>query len=110
MRKYLITSELATPQWNLGAFSNMGDWDPNKEIKQPGCLGEWLVCPPVLRFQQVGVGCLTFQNRLSLTIQTHRDLTTNPKIPQAWLRDWIKEIEIDVASILNTDTDSRAKA
>jgi hypothetical protein len=110
MRKYLITSELATPQWNLGAFSNMGDWDPNKEIKEPGCLGGWLVCPPVLRFQQVGVGCLTFQNRLSLTIQTHKDLTTDPKVPKTWLGDWIKEIEIDVASILNTETDARAKA
>ncbi len=86
MRKYLITTELAMPQWNLGAFSNMGDWDPNKEITQPGCLGGWLVCPPVLRFQQVGVGCLTFQNRLSLTIQTHPELTTDPKVPKTWLR------------------------
>jgi hypothetical protein len=47
---------------------------------------------------------------LSLTIQTHADLTTDPKIPQTWLRDWIKEIEIDVASILKTDTDAREKA
>jgi hypothetical protein len=109
MRKYLITSELATPQWNIGAFSNMGDWDPNKEITQPGCLGGWLVCPPVLRFQEVGVGCLTFQNQLSLTIQTHPELTTNPQVPQIWLHDWVKEIEMDVASILKTVADPPAK-
>ncbi|MGA9451547.1 MAG: hypothetical protein WBW41_09435 [Verrucomicrobiia bacterium] len=100
MRRYLVATELATPQWNLGAFSNMGDWDPNKEINQPECLVGWLFCPPVLRFQQVGVGCMTFQNRLSLTIQTHPELTTDPKVPQTWIQDWVKEIEMDVASIL----------
>jgi len=100
LRRYLVASELATPQWNLGGFSNMGDWDPNKEITQSECQGGWLVCPPVLRFQQVGVGCLTFQNRLSLTIQTHPELTTDPKVPQAWMQNWVKEIDMDVASIL----------
>ena len=104
MRRYLVATELATPQWNLGAFSNMGDWDPNKEISQPECLGGWLVCPPVLRFQQVGIGCLTFQNRLSLTIQTHPELTTDPKVPRTWVQDWVKEIEMDVTSILKPQT------
>jgi hypothetical protein len=105
MRRFLVATELASPQWNLGAFSNMGDWDPGKEFTQPECLGGWLVCPPVLRFQQVGVGCLTFQNRLSLTIQTHPDLTIDPKVPRAWIQDWIKEIQMDVASILKSIPD-----
>ena len=100
MRRYLVATELATPQWNLGAFSNMGDWDPGKEFTQPECQGGWLVCPPVLRFQQVGVGCMTFQNRLSLTIQLHPELTTDAKVPQLWMQNWLKEIEMDVASIL----------
>ncbi len=100
MRRYLVAAELATPQWTLGGFSNMGDWDPGKEFTQPDCQGGWFVCPPVLRFQQVGVGCMTFQNRLSLTIQTHPDLTTDAKVPQLWMQNWVKEIEMDVASIL----------
>ena len=104
MRRYLVATELASPQWNLGAFSNMGDWDPGKEFTQPECQGGWLVCPPVLRFQQVGVGCMTFQNRLSLTIQVHPELTTEPKVPQMWMQNWLREIEMDVASILKPPT------
>ena len=86
----------------------MGDWDPDKKFTQPECQGGWLVCPPVLRFQQVGVGCLTFQNRLSLTIQIHPNLTTDPNVPRTWLQDWIKEIEMDVVSILKAVPEVRA--
>ena len=86
MRKFLISKELATSQWNLGAFSNLGVWDPEKKITQPECLGDWLVCPPVLRFQLMGAGCLAFQGKLSLTIQAHPELTTDSAIPKAWMR------------------------
>ncbi len=110
LRKFIISKGLGTPQWNIGAFSNMGDWDPNKKFTNPDCLGGWLVAPPVLRFQQVGVGCLTFQNRLSLTIQTHPDLTTDPNVPKTWIQDWIKEIQMDVASILNTIPDVHSRS
>jgi hypothetical protein len=98
MRKYLITRELATSQWNLGSFSNLGDWDAEKEITRPESLGGWLFCPPVLRCQMVGAGCVTFQNRLSLTMQAHPELTTNPVVARAWVQNWVKEIEMDLAS------------
>lgn len=107
IRRFIIAKELGTPQWSLGAFSNLGDWDSDKKITQPDCLGGWLVCPPVLRVQQVGIGCLTFQNRLSLTIQTHPNLTTDPSVPQTWLQDWIKEIQLDVSSFLKTIPDTQ---
>jgi hypothetical protein len=100
MKKFLLVNELATSQWNLGSFSNLGDWDPDKTITQTECNGDWLFAPPVLRCQLVGAGCVTFQNRLSLTIQTHPDLTTSPTVPQAWIQNWVKEIDIDVASVL----------
>jgi hypothetical protein len=100
MKKFLITRELATSQWHLGGFSNLGDWDPEKKIKHRDCLGAWLFSPPVLRCQVIGAGCVTFQNRLSLTVQTHPDLSTNPAIPQAWVSLWVKEIEMDLASLL----------
>jgi NRPS condensation-like uncharacterized protein len=98
MRKLLITREWATSQWNLGSFSNLGDWDAEKEITRPECQGGWLFCPPVLRCQMVGAGCVTFQNRLSLTIQAHPELTTNPVVARAWMQNWVKEIEMDLAS------------
>jgi hypothetical protein len=99
-KKFLIARELATSQWNLGGFSNLGDWDAKKEITQPGCVGDWLFCPPVLRFQRLGAGCITFQNRLSLTIQTHPELTADPAISRRWIQNWIKEINQSVAGLL----------
>jgi len=101
LRKFLIAKELAMSQWNLGSFSNLGDWDPEKEITQPECLGNWLFCPPVLRCQAVGAGCVTFQNCLSLVIQAHPELTTDSVVARAWMHNWVREIELDLASGLS---------
>jgi hypothetical protein len=101
MKRYLVSTDKCMSQWNLGGFSNLGDWDSEKKFGQGECEGGWLFCPPVLRCQLVGAGCVTFQNRLSLTIQAHPDLTTNPAIPQEWIYNWIKEIEMDLSSVLN---------
>jgi hypothetical protein len=98
MRKHLIEKGWATSQWYIGGFSNLGDWDSEKEITQNDCLGSWLFAPPVLRLQRIGAGCVTFQNQLSLLIQTHPELTTDPAVPKAWIKNWVKEIEFDVAS------------
>jgi hypothetical protein len=98
-RRFLIATGIGASQWNLGSFSNLGDWDPDKKITEADCLGGWLFCPPVFRAMLVGAGCATFQNRLSLTIQAHPDLTTDPAVPKEWVRNWVKEIEIDVASV-----------
>jgi NRPS condensation-like uncharacterized protein len=98
LRKFLIRKDLAMSQWNLGSFSNLGDWDPEGEITQAGCQGGWLFCPPVLRCQWVGAGCMTFQNRLSLMIQAHPELTTDPAVCTSWVQNWVKEIELDLAS------------
>jgi hypothetical protein len=97
MRRWLIASERCMSQWNLGSFSNLGDWDPEKRTSdtQRG----WFFCPPVLRCQPVGAGCVTYQNRLSLTLQAHPELTVNPQVPAGWLQAWIREIEIDLASV-----------
>lgn len=98
VRRFLVVKERAMVQWNLGSFSNLGDWDRERLITQEGCLGGWLFCPPVLKCQLVGAGAVTFQNRLGLAIQAHPDLTTDPSIPELWIQHWVKEIEIDVAS------------
>jgi len=99
-KKLMVVKELAMSQWNIGSFSNLGDWDPEKKITQSECEGSWLFAPPVLRCQLLGAGCVTFQNRLSLAIQAHPDLTNSSSMTQAWVRNWVKEIELDLASIL----------
>lgn len=100
LRQTLVRTERATAQWNLGGFSNLGVWDQDKKITQSGCDGGWLFAPPVLRCQMLGVGCVTYQNRLGLVIQAHPELTTNSEPPCAWMQDWIREIETDLASML----------
>ncbi|MGH7977283.1 MAG: hypothetical protein ACREDS_01265 [Limisphaerales bacterium] len=110
LRKFLIKKELATSQWNLGGFSNLGDWDAEKQITQTECLGDWLFCPPVLRFQKIGAGCVTFQNQLSLMIQAHPELTTDPAVPKAWVQNWVEEIELDLASGLANPVAARKVA
>ncbi len=101
IRRYVVARELGMSQWNLGAFSNLGDWDPEKTITPLDCQGAWLFCPPVFKCQLMAAGCVTFQNRLSLTIQAHPSLTTSPSVPKTWIQNWVKEIEIDLASMLD---------
>jgi len=100
MRRYLIKIEKCMSQWHVGSFSNLGDWDSERKIARPDCQGTWLFAPPVLRCQQLGAGCVTFQNRLSLMIQAHPEMTVNSSITSGWIQNWIKEIEIDLASVL----------
>jgi hypothetical protein len=99
-RRFLIKIEKCTAEWNIGSFSNLGDWDPEGKITHPDLAGSWLFAPPVLRCQQLGAGCVTFQNRLALVIQAHPELTINPADAQVWMQNWIKEIQIDIASLL----------
>ncbi len=94
-KRRLIRASRATSQWSVGGFSNLGVWDPEKRITAPDCLGDWLFAPPVLRFQMVGAGCVTFQGRLTLTLQIHPELTTSEEVAIEWLRSWVREIEVE---------------
>ena len=101
MKKRFVATGRCMPEWYLGSFSNLGDWDAEKKITQAECAGGWVFTPPVLRCQLVGAGCVTFQNRLSLTIQVHPELTTDCAVPQSWVQGWVKEIEMDLSSVLS---------
>jgi hypothetical protein len=100
MRRYLIRIEKCMSEWNIGSFSNLGVWDEENEITDPDLVGNWLFAPPVLRCQPLGMGCVTFQNRLSLVAQVHPEVTTNSAVPRGWMQNWVKEIEIDIAANL----------
>ncbi len=93
LKKRLIESDRATSQWNLGSFSNLGVWDSEKKIAAGDCQGAWLFAPPVLGIQMLGAGCVTFQGRLSLTLQVHPELTSSPEVPAKWIKRWVREIE-----------------
>jgi hypothetical protein len=97
VRKWLLRHDRATSQWNIGSFSNLGNWDPEMRFDSASLRGSWLFSPPVLRQQNVGAGCVTFQGKLSLTIQSHPELTTNAEVPRRWLRAWLAEVEADLA-------------
>lgn len=74
---------------NIGAFSNLGVWDSEKKIKNED---SWFFCPPVGKGQLLGAGCVTFQNRLSLTIQAHSDLSDKPELAKAWMQRWVDAV------------------
>ncbi|MCL5097555.1 MAG: hypothetical protein M1608_08515 [Candidatus Omnitrophica bacterium] len=87
----------AISQWNIGAFSNLGEWDADKCITHPDLAGAWLFAPPTLRTQMVGTGCVTFQGRLTLTAQAHPELTTSTATVQAWINNWVECIQSSLA-------------
>lgn len=108
MRRYLVASGKGLPEWYIGGFSNLGDWDAEKKINQLSCQGAWLFCPPVLRCQLLGAGCVTFQNQLSITLHIHPELTTDPAVATGWVQNWVKEIDLDLSSLLPDPIASQA--
>jgi NRPS condensation-like uncharacterized protein len=97
LKNFLIDQKLVPSPPHLGAFSNLGVWDAEKKITSPGCVGDWLVSPPVLRWSLFGAGCMTFQNRLTLLTQAHPELTTDAGVCRKWIQEWVKAIETDLA-------------
>lgn len=93
MKRALIKSDRAMTEWHLGLFTNLGVWDPKKEITHESFAGSWLVAATVLRCQLVGAGLMTFQGRLSLTVQVHPELTTEQEVPDRWMREWLSAVE-----------------
>ncbi len=78
----LIRKDRAMPEGNIGAFSNLGVWDPEKTIASKDF---WLFCPPVVDGQLLGAGAVSFQNRFSLTIQGHPDLPNQVGMTKNWM-------------------------
>ena len=44
-----------------------------------------------------GAGCFTFQNRMTLCIQVHPELTTDPAVCRKWIQEWVAAIEHELA-------------
>ncbi|YCM45360.1 hypothetical protein V2O64_04905 [Verrucomicrobiaceae bacterium 227] len=84
----VIQKDRAKPAGNIGTFSNLGVWDPEKSI---GTRDSWLFCPPVVKGQLLGAGALTFQGKLALAIQGHPNPAT-PGISKTWMKRWLAGI------------------
>lgn len=86
--KYLQNGR-SKPEGNIGAFSNLGVWDPEKTIQTTD---SWLFCPPVVAGQLLGAGCVTFHNRLGIVIQGNPRLGLSSEIASDWMNRWVKGI------------------
>lgn len=89
-RVKLLALDRARPAGSIGAFSNLGVWDTEKQIPTDDA---WLFCPPVVKGQLLGAGCVTFHGRLTLMIQGHHSLNDSPRIASEWMGQWRKLIE-----------------
>ncbi|RYD37655.1 MAG: hypothetical protein EOP87_03085 [Verrucomicrobiaceae bacterium] len=80
----------ARPVGSIGAFSNLGVWDTEKQVPTGDA---WLFCPPVVKGQLLGAGCVTFQGRLTITLHAHHALDDTPRIASQWMAAWRRLIE-----------------
>lgn len=69
----------------VGSFSNLGNWDG---------VGQWCVCPPVTKTCPVGVGAITCDGRLALTIEAHASIVREEGWTGALMRRWIALLEL----------------
>jgi hypothetical protein len=81
-----LKHERAKPRGNIGSFSNLGVWNINDATSEG-----WVFCPPVVAGQLLGAGCVTFQGRLGVAIQSH---STAPATVEGWLKRWLDLIRI----------------
>ena len=79
-----LTKDRTKPAGNIGSFSNLGVWDTEKRIVTND---SWLFCPPVVRGQLLGAGCVTFQNRLGLSLQGHTHMP--PLVAGNLMKRWL---------------------
>lgn len=89
LKVWYLRQDRARPAGSIGAFSNLGAWDAAEKIPSTD---RWLFCPPVVLGQRLSAGCLTFQNRLSLMIQTHPHGPDVPGYASTWMSRWVEGI------------------
>jgi hypothetical protein len=69
-----------------GGFSNMGVVAP---VGDAADVDEWWIpLNPVIKTSPIGVACFTWRGRLTLTLQLHPALATDPQVARNWLASW----------------------
>jgi len=73
-----------------GSFSNLGNLGlSGSELRNPGS-EFWMAFNPVLKSRPIGAACLTYQGRMTLTLQLHPALSRDAAVAQTWLREWLE--------------------
>ncbi|MEJ6581343.1 MAG: hypothetical protein QNL68_16280 [Akkermansiaceae bacterium] len=96
-KKKIIRMNRAMAEPCIGAFSNLGQWDGDEKMTGNELAGNWFFSPPVLKFQTVSAGCMTFQNRLTLTLQVHPEISSDPEFTDRRIDQWVSTIKLDFA-------------
>lgn len=68
-----------------GSFSNLGSLQSSQRSTEPQW---WLAFNPVQRTRPIGAACLTYQGRLSLTLNIHPVLGLDSAAAQQLMHDW----------------------
>jgi len=89
-RRLFIGLQIHGPKHWVGSFSNLGLWDPPADGRT--AYG-WVFCPPPAPSQPICVGCVTYRGRLSIALQIHPSLTTDPDVAEAWLAEIGEELQ-----------------
>jgi hypothetical protein len=85
IRKVVEGNEKAGRVW-VGCLSNLGRW----ESQNPGASkAEWFFAPPTTKADPFTVGAVTWDGRLSLTLQTHTSMRVSSAEVKEWLERWI---------------------
>jgi hypothetical protein len=69
----------------VGAFSNLGCWEG---------YGQWFVCPPVTLTCPVGTGAIICNGKLSLTLEAHPSISSDPAWARGLMDRWVAELGI----------------
>ena len=81
----------------FGSFSNLGDWDPEKN--HPGRMSRKMVFLPAgLTLPADRCGLCNLSKSIEPDIHAHPELITESKVCKDWMLNWVKEIELDLAS------------
>jgi hypothetical protein len=71
-----------------GSFSNLGRLTPRVPEGTHSLDEWWLAFNPVLKSRPVGAACLTWCDKLALTLQLHPALSRDPGVAHEWLEGW----------------------
>lgn len=89
-----IRSLLSLPQPQVtGIFSNLGAWPPPDSVGETvDAARSWIFLPPVTMDTPLSAGCLVWKGCLSIAVQAHPVLSTNPADAERWVGAWARAL------------------
>ncbi len=108
MRKIMKGYEIKQNRWT-GTVTNMGAWPPEGSRAGAADNGQpWLVSALVSTSHPIGVGLLTWNGQLTITLQMHPTLTRDFQETKKFFDSWIKELGIQDEGKMRTSDNSEA--